>query len=72
LGPDAANAAAGNFQAAMNSTRIGLTDRIGIQSTNDSQSIGRDDNSSSICVSNRDFQDLCGILSVGSRVTILR
>ncbi len=51
---------------------IGLSDRIGIHGTNDPQGIGRDDNRGAICVRNRDLQDLYGILSVGSRVTVLR
>ncbi len=51
---------------------IGLTDRIGIHGTSNPQAIGRDDNRGSICVSNPQVQDLFGILSVGSRVTIVR
>ena len=51
---------------------LGLTDRIGIHGTNDPQTVGRDDNRGTICVGNRDVQDLYGILSVGSRVTVLR
>ena len=51
---------------------IGLTDRIGIHGAADARSIGRDDNLGTICVGDRDLQDLYGILSVGSRVTIVR
>ena len=51
---------------------IGLSDRIGIHGAADPQAIGRDDNRGTICVGQRDLQDLYGILSVGSRVTILR
>jgi hypothetical protein len=51
---------------------IGLTDRIGIHGAADPQSIGRDDNRGTICVGDRDLQDLYGILSVGSRVIITR
>jgi hypothetical protein len=51
---------------------IGLTDRIGIHGAADPQSVGRDDNRGTICVGDRDLQDLYGILSVGSRVTIVR
>jgi hypothetical protein len=51
---------------------IGLSDRIGIHGTNDPRGIGRDDNRGTICVRNRDLQDLYGILSVGSRVTVMR
>ena len=51
---------------------IGLTDRIGIHGAADPQSVGRDDNRGTICVGDRDLQDLYGILSIGSRVTIVR
>lgn len=51
---------------------IGLTDRIGIHAAPGPQAIGRDDNRGAICVGERDLQDLYGILSVGSRVTIMR
>jgi len=51
---------------------IGLSDRIGIHGTSDPQGLGRDDNRGTICVGNRDLQYLYEILSVGSRVTVLR
>jgi hypothetical protein len=51
---------------------IGLNDRIGIHAASSPQAIGRDDNRGAICVGDRDLQDLYGILSVGSRVRILR
>ncbi len=51
---------------------IGLTDRLGIHGSADPRDIGRDDNRGSICVGGRDIQDLYGILSVGSRVKVLR
>ena len=51
---------------------IGLTDRIGIHGTTDPRAIGRDDNPGCICAGDDDLQDLYGILSVGSRVVILR
>jgi hypothetical protein len=51
---------------------IGLSDRIGIHAAADPRAIGRDDNRGAICVGERDLQDLYGILSVGSRVTIVR
>ncbi len=51
---------------------IGLTDRIGIHGVNDPQCIGRNDNRGTIGVGDRDLQDLYGILTVGSRVTVLR
>jgi hypothetical protein len=51
---------------------IGLTDRIGIHGVNNPQAIGRSDNQGAIGVGDRDLQDLYGILSVGSRVTVMR
>ncbi|MBU4272596.1 MAG: L,D-transpeptidase family protein [Planctomycetes bacterium] len=51
---------------------IGLTDRIGIHGAGDSRDVGRNDNQGSICVGRRDIQDLYGILSVGSRVKVMR
>ncbi len=51
---------------------IGLTDRIGIHGAADPQAIGHDVDRGTICVADRDLQDLYGILSVGSRVTIVR
>jgi hypothetical protein len=51
---------------------LGLTDRIGIHGVADPSAIGRDDCRGSICVGRRDLEDLYGILSVGSRVTVVR
>ena len=51
---------------------IGLTDRIGIHGVSDPQCVGRDDNRGAIGVADRDLQDLYGILSVGSRVVVMR
>jgi len=51
---------------------IGLSDRVGIHGAGSPEAIGRDDNRGSICVGPRDLDDLYGILSVGSRVTVLR
>ena len=71
-GPTASAISPNDPQNPLGSAWIGLTDRIGIHGTNDPQAIGRDDNRGAICVGDRDLQDLYGILSVGSRVTILR
>ncbi|MGA2035837.1 MAG: L,D-transpeptidase family protein [Thermoguttaceae bacterium] len=51
---------------------IGLGDQVGIHGTNNPQGIGRADNHGSICLSDRDIEDVYGILSVGSRVIIQR
>ncbi len=71
-GSDGANAGAGDPRNPLGAAWIGLTDRIGIHGTNDPTAIGRDDNRGEICVSDHDLQDIYGILSVGSRVTIMR
>jgi hypothetical protein len=63
---------AGDPRNPLGSAWIGLSDRIGIHGSNNPQGIGRDDNRGSICVPNQEIQDLYGILSVGSRVTIVR
>lgn len=51
---------------------IGLTDRIGIHGAPGQRDIARDDNRGSICLCRRDIQDLYGILSIGSRVKVIR
>ena len=71
-GPDGVTITPNDPKNPLGSAWIGLTDRIGIHGVNDPQNIGRDDNRGAICVGDRDLQDLYGILSVGSRVTILR
>ncbi len=71
-GPDGVTINPNDPKNPLGSAWIGLTDRIGIHGSNDPQNIGRDDNRGAICVGDRDLQDLYGILSVGSRVTILR
>ena len=71
-GPDGITISPNDPKNPLGGAWIGLTDRIGIHGAADPQSIGRDDNRGAICVSDRDLQDLYGILSVGSRVTIVR
>lgn len=71
-GPDGITIGPNDPKNPLGGAWIGLTDRIGIHGAADPQSIGRDDNRGAICVSDRDLQDLYGILSVGSRVKILR
>jgi hypothetical protein len=71
-GPDGVTINANDPQNPLGSAWIGLTDRIGIHGAVDPQSIGRDNNRGTICVGDRDLQDLYGILSVGSRITIVR
>jgi hypothetical protein len=71
-GPDGVNVAAGDPKNPLGASWIGLTDRIGIHGAADPKAIGRDDNRGAICVGQRDLEDLYGILTVGSRVTIVR
>jgi LysM repeat protein len=71
-GPDGVTLGPSDARNPLGGAWIGLSDRIGIHGTNDPRGIGRDDNRGTICVSSRDLQDLYGILSVGSRVTVMR
>jgi hypothetical protein len=71
-GPDDVNLGPDDPKNPLGGAWIGLTDRIGIHGANSPQAIGHDNNRGSICVGDRDLQDLYGILSVGSRVTIVR
>ena len=71
-GPDGVNIGSNDPQNPLGNAWIGLTDHIGIHGTNNPQAVGRDDNRGAICIGDRDLQDIYGILSVGSRVRILR
>jgi hypothetical protein len=71
-GPDGVNIGPGDPKNPLGKAWIALNDRIGIHGANSPQSIGRDDNRGSICAGEQDIQDLYGILSVGSKVKILR
>ncbi len=51
---------------------IKLDDRIGIHGTNDPRNVGRDDGPGTICLKEQDIEDVHDILSIGSRVQILR
>lgn len=51
---------------------ISLGDRIGIHGTNDPRNVGQTQSSGSICLGERDIEDIFDILSVGSRVVIRR
>jgi hypothetical protein len=71
-GPDGVTINPNDPKNPLGSAWIGLSDRIGIHGASDPQAVGRDDNRGTICVGPRDIQDLYGILTVGSRVTIVR
>jgi hypothetical protein len=51
---------------------IKLNDRIGIHGTNDPRNVGASGGPGSICLEDRDIEDVHAILSIGSRVQILR
>ncbi len=51
---------------------IKLNDRIGIHGTNDPRNVGASGGPGSICLEDRDIEDVHDILSIGSRVQILR
>ncbi len=51
---------------------IKLNERIGIHGTNDPRNIGADDGPGTISLDHRDIEDVHDILSIGSRVKILR
>ena len=51
---------------------IGLDDRIGIHGTNDPRNVGAVEKRGTICLGDRDIDDVFDILTVGSRVVIRR
>lgn len=71
-GPDGIDVRPNDPKNPLGGAWIGLSDRVGIHGTNDRRGIGRDDNPGVICVSESDIQELYGILSIGSRVKIVR
>lgn len=64
--------AAGDRNNPLGRRLINLGDQIGIHGTNDPNSIGTSQAAGSICLSDRDIDDIYDILSIGSRVTIRR
>jgi hypothetical protein len=71
-GPGGVTTAGGDLRNPLGKFWIGLSDNVGLHGTVDPQNIGRDDNRGTICLGDRDIDDLYGILSVGSRVVIQR
>jgi hypothetical protein len=71
-GPDGVNIGPNDPKNPLGVAWIGLTDRVGIHGTANPQNVGRENDRGTICVGDRDLQDLYGILSVGSKVTIVR
>jgi len=71
-GPDGITVPGGDPRNPLGKFWIGLSNNIGLHGTVDPQNIGRDDNRGTICLGERDIDDLNGILSVGSRVVIQR
>jgi hypothetical protein len=52
--------------------RIELSEQISIHGVDDPRDLGTGDGPGSICLGDRDLQDVHGILSIGSRVQIVR
>jgi len=71
-GPDGTTVPGGDPRNPLGKIWIGLSDNVGLHGTVDPQNVGRDDNRGTICLGDRDIDDLYGILSVGSRVVIQR
>jgi LysM repeat protein len=71
-GPDGITVPGGDPRNPLGKYWIGLSNNIGLHGTVDPQNIGRDDNRGTICLGERDIDDIYGILSVGSRVVIQR
>jgi LysM repeat protein len=71
-GPDGVNFSADDGGNPLGKYWIGLSDKIGLHGVIDETGIGRDDNRGTICLKDRDIDDLNGILSVGSQVIIRR
>jgi LysM repeat protein len=71
-GPDGVAVPGGDPRNPMGKFRIGLSETVALHGTVDPQNVGRDDNRGTICLGDRDIDDLYGILSVGSRVVIQR
>ncbi len=71
-GPGGVNVPGGDSHNPLGKFWIGLGNGVGLHGTVDPQNIGRDDNRGTICLGERDIDDLFGILSVGSRVVIRR
>lgn len=71
-GADGTSIAPDDPQNPLGEAWIGLSGQVGIHGVADARNVSRDDNRGSICVAPRDIQDLFGILSVGSRVKVIR
>jgi hypothetical protein len=71
-GPDSIVVPGGDSRNPLGRFWIGLSNNVGLHGTVDPQNVGRDDNRGTICLGDRDIDDLYGILSVGSRVVIQR
>lgn len=70
--PDGTRIPAGDYRNPLGKRWINLGDGVGIHGTNDPRNIGNNQAPGSICLSDRDIDDVYDILSVGSRVTIHR
>jgi len=71
-GPDGATAGAGEANNPLGRFLLDLGNQVGIHGTSDRGNVGRAEGRGSICLSDRDIDDVFGILSIGSRVVIQR
>lgn len=71
-GPDGVTVSGGDPRNPLGKFWIGLSENVGVHGTIDPQNVGRDDSRGTICLGDRDIDDLFGILSIGSRVVIQR
>jgi len=71
-GPDRVVVDADDPASPLGERWIGLDGQIGIHGTADPQNVGRTTGRGSICLGDRDVEDIYDILSVGSRVVIQR
>jgi LysM repeat protein len=71
-GPDGIQAGAGANNNPYGKFLLDLGNHIGIHGTSDQQNVGRNEGRGSICLSDRDIDDVFGILSIGSQVVVQR
>lgn len=71
-GPAGRVIAAGDPINPLGKLRIGLNDSVAIHGTNDPARIGSTGGPGSVCLADRDIDDVFDILSVGSQIVIRR
>jgi LysM repeat protein len=71
-GPDQTTAAGADPRNPLGRYALDLGSGVAIHGTSDPAAIGRTDNRGTICLGDRDLDDVFGILTIGSKVTIQR